>query len=405
VDIGLDERTPDEVEMPRQKKSLKEKWSNLKHRISEFFKNPKKRLIFIIVSGVLLIVLVAVGLYFLTTDRLDIFSNKDTEEEVTEVTYEAPLDGVKTDIKSANRYPLAIMIENHTDARPQSGLIDASIVYEALAEGGITRFMGIYGTNVSERVGPVRSARPYYVDWVEGYNAYYAHVGGNITSLDQIRTDGVLDLNQFYWSAAYWRDKNLGVATEHNMHTSTIKLREEATKEKYTTSKNFNVYRFKDDPEADSTEAGLLPESQKITVNFSTANFKVEFDYDKATNSYLRSIAGKPHLDRVSGNQLGAKNIAIMSLNNVPITTSINEYGLKMNTVGSGKAQIFLDGKEIKGTWKKTSKKTREIFYDAQGEEITFNRGALWICVVPSKSPVTVETVASTTPAITEGSE
>ena len=406
MDLELKERVPDEEEPQVGKKSLKERWSNLKFKVSEFFKNPKKRLIFIIVLGIILVTVFAVGLYLLTTDKLSIISNnKDEVEEPSEVLYDAPLDGVKTDLESSNRYPLAVMIENHIDARPQSGLIDASIVYEAIAEGGITRFMGIYGTNETERVGPVRSARPYFVDWLEGYNAYYAHVGGNINSLDQIREDGVLDLNQFFWPNAYWRDKDLGVASEHNMHASTTKLREEAKGENYTTSKNFNIYRFEDDPEEGSIQTGLLPESQKITVDFSAANFKVVFDYDKTSNSYLRSMAGKPHTDRISGKQLEAKNIVVMTVSREPLTTSINEHGWTMDTIGEGKAKIFVKGEEIAGTWKKSSKKSREIFYDASGKEITFGRGVLWICVIPPESKVTVDTVASSTPAITEGSK
>jgi len=379
----------------KPKRSFKEYIANKRRRFTEFFKNPKKRLIFIITMGVILIALFALGFYFLTHEDYQIFSDNNpliNEEEDTETLYEAVLDGVMTDADSANKHPLAIMIENHTQARPQSGLIKASVVYEAMVEGGITRFMGVFGTNEAEVVGPVRSARPYYVDWAEGYDAYYAHVGGNATALDQIRADGVLDLNQFAYTAPYWRDRNLNVSSEHTVFTSTSKLRIQANENGYSTANNFNKYKFKDDPEEESDEAKTLPQSQKIIVDISSYNYNIYFEYNKENNSYKRFMANKTHNDRTSGDQITPKNIVIMTVSRTQHTTRINEHGWLMDDVGSGDATIFMDGKEIKGSWKKSSKSDREIFYDQDGKEVVFNRGQLWITVIPPDSSFSVET-------------
>lgn len=387
-----------EVDSDSKKKTFKEKIKDIKIRIDLFFKNPKKRLIFIIILGLILIALFAVGLYFLTHEDYQVIDGRNpliNSEEDTEVLYEAVLDGVMTDADSAKKHPLAIMIENHTQARPQAGLVKASIVYEAIAEGGITRFMGIFGTNEAEVVGPVRSARPYYVDWAEGYDAYYAHVGGNATALDQIYADGVLDLNQFSYTAPYWRDNNLNVSREHTMFTSTTKLRVQAQENGYSTANNFTKYKFKDDPKEGSDEAKFLPQAQKISVNISSYNYNVYFEYDPEKNSYKRFMANQAHTDRTSGDQLQPKNIVVMTVSRTPHTTRINENGWLMETVGSGDATIFLDGKEIKGSWKKSSRSDREIFYDQNGEEIIFNRGQLWITVIPPDSSYS----ATTTPA------
>jgi hypothetical protein len=355
-------------------------------------------LIFIIVAGLVLIALVGTGLYFLTHDALQKKAEEKKEAEKP-VLYQAPLDGVMTDLDSSKRHPLGIMIENHTDARPHSGINKASVVYEAIAEGGITRYMAVYGTYESEQVGPVRSARTYYIDWARGYDAYYAHVGGNIDALDKIQAEKVLDLDQFKFSAAYWRDSKLKVASEHTMFTSTTKLRAVATELNYSTANNFSVYKYKDDPLADSDEGKALSQSQKVGINFSTANYNVVFDYDRTTNSYKRILAGKADTDRLTSEQITAKNIVVMTVKRSPTTTKINESGYNMTTIGEGAAKFFFDGKEITGTWKKSSATDREIFYDSTGKEITFNRGKLWICVIPPESTVTNEIVPSATPA------
>jgi len=384
LDLKIEQREPGSVEPPKK--------VGLRERIKAFFANPKKRLIFIIVAGLVLIALVGIGLYFLTYEARQKKADEKKEAEKPTL-YQAPLDGVMTDLDASKRHPLGIMVENHTGARPQIGLNKSSVIYEAIAEGGITRYMAVFGTSETDVVGPVRSARTYYVDWAEGYNAYYAHVGGNIDALDKISSDKVLDLDQFKFPSAYWRDSSRRVSSEHTMFTSTSKLRAIASEQNYTTANNFSVYKYKDDPTAESDEGKALSLSQVIKVNFSSANYDVQFDYDRTTNSYLRSLAGKPDKDGSTGEQLSAKVVAVMTVKRSPTTTRINESGYNMVTVGEGAAKIYLDGKEIVGTWKKSSTSDREIFYDSTGKEITFNRGKLWICVIPPEGSVNNEIV------------
>lgn len=361
---------------------------------TKFWHDPKKRLIFIISVGLFLILCFGIGLYFLF-DEKPVAKNTDTSKKVEEIVkpelFESPINGVMTEKANSEKHPLAVVIENHPDARPQSGLAQADIVYEAIAEGGITRFMAIYGTLEAEKAGPVRSARTFFVDWAHGYNAYLAHVGGNMDALDKIRAEKTFDLDQFAYPASYWREYSAGLATEHTMYTNTVKLREQAAKNGYSTANNFNLWKFKDDPTTDEQKA-LLPESQNVNVDFSSSEYKVGFAYDKATNSYKRSLAGKSHNDKLTKAQLNPKNIIVMTVSRKPVVTRINEAGYSMTTVGTGKAQIFLDGKTITGTWKKGSTADRESFYDENGAEVIFNRGQFWICVIPpeSSSSVTV---------------
>ena len=380
MDIDLQEGdSKPEVKPKKTKKPLKE-------RISEFFKNPKKRLIFEICLGSVLIIIFGVGLYLMTRTGTST-STTETKKEVAVApapTYPSVLDGVLvTDQAAANKHPLAITVENDPAARPQSGLDKASIIYETVYDpAATTRFLAVFGENEADKVGPVRSARTFFVDWAHGYDAFLGHWGGNADALDQIRKEKTYDLDEFGYTNLYWREGS--GSTEHTGYTSTVKLREQAAKNNYSTANNFTEYKFKDD-------ATVLPESQKITIDYSSAQYKVDFTYDKASNSYKRSIAGAAHKDAITKEQLSPKNIVIMTVARKQTTTRINESGYTMTTVGTGKARIFMDGKEISGTWKKSAADEREIFYDDAGNEIVFNRGQLWIGIVADNKVVTVQ--------------
>ncbi len=359
----------------------------LKLRIKEFFANPKKRLIFEIVLGVILIGIFWFGIHTMTKDKLE--PKAENKEEVAAtpepIKYPSILDGVLiTDKEAAEKHPLAVIIENDPQARPQSGLNKASIVYETVYDpAATTRFMAIFGENEAEKVGPIRSIRTFFVDWAHGYDAFLGHWGGNIDALDKILAEKAYDLDEFRYPGPYWREGS-GVASDHTGYTSTIKLRNQAAANKYPTANNFTVYKFKDD-------ATDLPESQKISINYSNASYKVDFNYNKKTNSYDRVLAGAAHTDAVDKTQLSPKNVIVMTVARKSTTTRINEPGYTMTTVGSGKASIFMDGKTITGTWKKNAADEREVFYDAAGNEITFNRGQFWICVVASDNVVTTQ--------------
>lgn len=152
--------------------------------------------------------------------------------EAVDTRVPSKLMGIKVDPAELNKKIMTVVIENHPDARPQSGLDKASIVYETLAEGGITRFLAVFQENEVAEIGPVRSARIYFLDWVLEYDALFAHIGGNIAALDQIGPLKIQDINQFYNANYFWRD-NSRVAP-HNVYTTTDKLRAAGEKAKYS---------------------------------------------------------------------------------------------------------------------------------------------------------------------------
>jgi hypothetical protein len=303
-------------------------------------------------------------------------NNPETNNTKQEKQVISKLDGTKVAESLANRHPLAVIVENHPEARPQSGLDKASLVYEAISEGGITRFMAIFGTQNAEKVGPVRSARTYFVDWTSEYNAYFAHVGGNLDALNMIKTDDILDLDQFgLGELAYWREPDASKAIEHTMYTSTDFLYKAAKNKGYAATNNFQTLNFKKPENTNST--------QNIEIDFSTSSYKVNWTYNSATNNYLRNLAEAAHIDGVTGKQLSTDNIIVQSVERWSAPTTINEAGWAMQTIGSGKAKIFIGGKQIDGTWKKTARTSRTMFYDSNGKEIEFAPGKTWYEITP----------------------
>ena len=320
---------------------------------------------------------------------------------------ECPLDGVMHTKKARQawekRRPLAIMIENHQEARPQSGLSVADIIYEAVAEGGITRFMAIFYCNLSDvQVGPVRSARTYYLDWLGEYDGLYAHVGGANTpgpadALSQIINYKVKDLNQFSIGfPVFWRDyQRLGhpVATEHTMYSTTQKLWEIGAKRGWTATDSagikwdakFTPWKFKDP----APEGG--GQATKITVNFweSQDEYRVEWNYDATSNSYKRKH-GQDHLDLNNKQQLTAKNIVVLFQRESNANDGYpGNVHLLYKTIGTDKALFFRDGRVLEGKWIKPSRTARTKFVDKNGKEIEFTRGQIWIQTVPEGSKVT----------------
>lgn len=305
--------------------------------------------------------------------------------------------------------PLGVMIENSAESRPQSGMHMADVTYEIVAEGGITRMLNVYYCQDAGIVGPVRSARTYYLDFISEYGDYplYAHVGGANTpgpanALGQIGDygwNGYNDLSQFSIGfPTFWRDESrLGrpVATEHTMYSSTSKLWDVAKKRDLTNQDKDGVewdaefvpYKFKDDAPASSR-----PSSQTITIPWNAPAYTAEWKYDKAKNIYLRNNGGEPHTDRNTKQQLSASNLVVLFMRESRANDGYegNQHML-YGTKGTGNASIFIDGKEIKGTWKKADRQSRTILTDASGKEVQFNKGKIWFTVKGIGSAVTVK--------------
>lgn len=290
---------------------------------------------------------------------------------------QSPLNGVPMEQNISRQQPIAIMIENYTPIRhTQLGLEDAAIVYEAPTEGGITRFLAVYDGQSVEEIGPVRSARPYFVTWASEYRAAYAHVGGSPVALANLRGNfRVLNIDEFADYVTIWRKKKY--LAPHNAFTSIANITERLNGEKYYHPLTGSRFPFK---EADETPGDI----KTISIDFSIDPYKVKYEYDEDSNSYERFNGGKRHHD------IKPTNIVVQFVE----TEVLDAIGrLRIQTHGAGKALVFRDGKVIEGTWEKDASinssgqpvsQSWTKFFDKEGEEIELNRGQIWIEVVPN---------------------
>jgi len=287
-------------------------------------------------------------------------------------TYYSPLTGEKVTSQADQTAPVTgVMIENSPDARPQSGLKDSGVVFEAIAEGGITRFLVLYQQEKPQLIGPVRSVRPYDLDWLQPFDASIAHVGGSALALSEVRNGTFRDIDEFFNGSSYWRATDR--YAPHNVYTSFAKL-DALNGAKGYTSSSFTGLDRKD------SSASSKPTATQIAVTISSPLYNSTYAYNTTTNTYDRSQAGAPHLDREAG-QISPRVVVVMKV--IEQTVFQDGYREMITTVGSGPAYIFEDGTEQTVTWHKDSTAGQLYFTDANGARVALARGQTWIAAVP----------------------
>jgi hypothetical protein len=302
----------------------------------------------------------------------------------------------------------------------------ADVTYETVAEGGITRTLNVFYCGVSvedTKIGPIRSARVYFINWAAEYAEFpiFLHVGGAnnickncpggvkpagdvakkvdafdlLAKLDwRYATGNAMDGGTNIGYPAVYRDYERipGAAAEHTMMAQTDKIFDEAAKRGFgfkdsdgvAWNKGFTMWKFMDDKAASSANAKTI--NYGFWSNALSNDYTVKWDYDSATNSYKRSNGGQAHTDMESKQQLDAKNVVVMF---VEEESSVDrEHHVYYEVMGTGKALVFQNGTVIEGTWKKATREARTIFYDASGDEVELVRGKVWISALPEDNKV-----------------
>lgn len=286
--------------------------------------------------------------------------------------YYSPLTGLPLPDKAATKRPItAIMIENSPDSRPQSGMQEAEITYEAIAEAGITRFLNIYQQNKPGLIGPVRSLRPYYVDWLAPWQASVVHVGGSKRALDEVRNGTYRDVDQFFHPDSYWRSADR--YAPHNVYTSFEKLDALNAGKGYTQSDPKPLKHGK-------TSKSKSPNATNITVNMSSHQYNSNWLYHAKSNTYHRHQAGEPHIDREVG-QISSNVVVVLKMT----MDKVMEDGWRENyhSSGSGEAVVFQDGIAHEVTWHKPAPDQQLHFTSKDGKEFLLARGKTWISAIP----------------------
>jgi len=312
------------------------------------------------------------------TDEDENKEEGESEQAGSDSNFTVPEEGVR---------PIAVMIDNEgTRSLPQGGLDKAQIIYEVIVEGGETRLMPVFwGTN-PEMIGPVRSSRDYFLDYSMEHDAIYVHFGWSPKAKEDISKLKINNINGLYVGTDVIWDLTKDKGNWQDSYTSMEKLLAYATKVKYrlTTDRKFIFQYNQSDvvPEAGQTAV-------KISLRYSSA-YTSSYEYDSSTGLYNRFRKGKPHMERVSGKQLTAKNIIIQYTPNYDIKGD-NKGRQEMKTTGTGNGYYITGGKAIKIKWQKESRSAQTKYFDESGNEIKPNKGQTWIQIVPLTSKITIE--------------
>lgn len=286
------------------------------------------------------------------------------------------INGVLVDEAKALQRPIAVVIENHTNARPQSGLTDADIVYETLAEGGITRFLALFQSREPSEVGPVRSARPYFNFIANEWGAVYAHVGGSTIALNELNSGvhkKLEDINQFYNGDYFYRSKDR--PAPHNAYTKLELLRELVSKKKWQNWTPVTIGTYAVTP-TDQLQTTIT----EISAKFFDANYISLFVYDPTTNSYKRTNGGKVALDKNNNLQISPMNVLIQYVDDysVPLETTT---GLGLRLEKNGRIILFNNGTSVNGMWQYSGGTTS--YTDQNNKPLQLVPGQTWIILMP----------------------
>ncbi len=393
--INDEEDKVKETDVP-VKKSVKAK--RKKAAIKEKKKSKAKKTIGKIIFATILVALIVLGVLYLLMPNLEekVVGQQKLEETVADEIYYSPLTGLETtnkDIKDAG--VTCIMIENSTDARPQSGLNEAGIVYEAIAEGGITRFMAVYQEAKPKLVGPIRSARQTFVELAKPYQCSYLHVGGATNAINTLKTSGYRNFDGG-WNEGKYVFRSSGNSSHrnalpsmprgryapHNVYTSFDYI------DKYNYANGFGKSTFTGFARIQPDYRTPVDEitASTIQINVSSNYYNVLYTYDKANNRYLRShVTGGAHMSlNADGSKVQNAPTVVVAMKVNAIKRSSEPKYSDYVTTGTGDAYIFQDGIQINARWTRGSVNDPLKFVDSNNEEIKLNRGQVWITLYPS---------------------
>jgi hypothetical protein len=306
----------------------------------------------------------------------------------------APLTGALVAPGIARRHPIAVMIDDIRAARPQSGLHLADVVWQAPAEGGIPRYMAIFGSRLPTAIGPVRSARSYYVAWAAEWKALYAHSGGSPQALATLRAQGngqlVYDANEYRYGGRYFhrtRDRS----SPHNVYTSGKTLRKLA-KVRGAKDKDYRpAWTF-------APDAALADRPYGGTLKVTYPQNRITYRYSRTTNTWKRSVSGEgKQFDAADGERIEPQNVVVMWVDFRSLGD--RKHRLEADLIGSGKAAVFTNGRRTDGTWKKSAAGKPTRFFDRAGEPIPLTVGQTFVQVIPRTSGISFTPGSDTPPA------
>ncbi|WP_027623609.1 DUF3048 domain-containing protein [Clostridium lundense] len=296
-----------------------------------------------------------------------------------EESYFSPYTGEKITKDIYDKIPFMVIIENSKDARPQSGLIQADIVYETMAEGGIPRFMALYHKNDSEKIGPVRSARPYFLDIAIENNLPFAHCGYSEEAEIRIKKEQLPSLNEFTYGKAYWRDKSRKY--EHSLYTSSSKLRELIKQNKFSFSSKFH-FKFNSDYWKNATLSDCSSTLLKLNKYYNTS-------YTYKDGLYYKYMSSNQCKNREDNAPIVVNNI-IVQITDITLKKDALQH-INIRLTGEGTCYIISNGKFIKGKWYKKDLNSNTVFLDDQNKEVPLSQGKTWWNIIDKQAEIKIK--------------
>ena len=351
-------------------------------------KKLKIKPLFIIIGAAVLVLLVALYLLF----NSSLFSKKDDKSNSSSKN-QSKKDKVVEKINivdmSSKTRPYAVMINNLYVARPlQSGLDKAYIVYEIIVEGGITRYLALFKDVNVDRIGPIRSARHYYLDYALENDAIYVHHGQSPQAQNDFSNLGV-DRISVSEGKTGWRDKSLNVSTEHTLFSSTDKLANGVGSKRTTLNSDKLLLDYSAKAIDLSTIEGAVP-ANKVSIRYSNSTTS-SYEYDPELQTYKRFVNGKAHTDYVTKEQLKFKNIITYQVKNTTLNDGENKGRQELHNVGNGKGYYITNGYAVPITWEKSSRSAKTVYKLEDGTTLKVNDGNTFIQIQPEGQSLTIE--------------
>lgn len=281
--------------------------------------------------------------------------------------------------------PIAVMIDNHDGARPQVAINDAYICYEIIVEGGYTRLMPIFKGQDLEKIGPVRSARHYFLDYALEHDAIYVHFGHSPQASSDIKKLDVEDIEGMYCSSSQFT-RTSGKYAPHNVIVSTDSILDIAEDKDYKlTSKKDSVLNYT----VDEVELVDGVSAEKVYIPFSYSQ-DVTFKYDEDKKVYIKYANDKKQVDWVSKEDVTFKNLIITFAKNYSLNDGSGKGRQGLENIGTKEGYYITNGKAIEITCYKKSRDAQTVYKDLDGNEIEVNDGNTYVGICPLNAKVKI---------------
>ncbi len=342
----------------------------------------KKRILIVFFSILLFVGLIFTVPTFFKKFDLQIL-NKEPEPEIV-------LPKLKILDLDSNTRPVAVMINNHNQARKyHAGLQDAYMVYEMIVEGGLTRLMALYKDASTQKIGSIRSARHYYLDYALENDAIYMHWGYSEYAMNDIKNLNVNHIDGMaYGNKYFWKDKSLRIATEHTAFSSMDKINQGISDLNIRNTTNVEpLLHYSIDAIDLSSMEGAIPANQ-VVIKYS-GSMTTSYEYDAELLQYKRSVNNAPHMDYEGNFQYTTKNIITYQVKNTTIRGDAKGRQDLAN-IGSGEGYFISNGYAVPIIWEKKSRTSKTVYKLKNGTELKVNDGNTYIQIQPVGQTLTI---------------